>query len=171
MYFETDPVQWNEWPKHSRDWLTDGPHVVPQGPLSLGHEVSGVYCLGACCFPGRIVSWILCLWGIMSPGQIVTGHIVSEGHCLRGRLSWGRLSLGGLFHGTLSPHPFGDQNPFAKIWIWVFWHLLEGFSRDILNLCYPSDQAPSSRGSPPPKNWKIKCVKKSLLVEFVRLYL
>ena len=79
-----------------------------------------------------------CLRGMMSPGNIVSGHVVSGADCLRGmlspgagflrgRLSPGRivsgadclgayclrgtLSWGGLSQGTMSPH----QNEMAEI--------------------------------------------------------
>ena len=49
-----------------------------------------------------------CLRGMMSPGNIVSGHVVSGADCLRGMLSpgadclWGRLSWGTLSRGILS---------------------------------------------------------------------
>ena len=63
--------------------MADGPHVVPEGTLYPGHEVSGAYCLRACC-----------LWGGLCPGHVVFLGKLSHGRIISGTLSKGRLSWG-----------------------------------------------------------------------------
>ena len=74
MYFETDPVQWNKWPKDS-SMLYPGAHCL------RGHEVSGAYCFGVCCLrgglsPGHVVSRGRLSLGRIISRQVVSGHIV-----------------------------------------------------------------------------------------------
>ena len=49
---------------------------------------------------------------------------------------------------------YAPWNEFCMIW--VFWHLSDGFSRELWSLSHPTDQDPSWKRYPPPqsKNWK-----------------
>ena len=104
MYFEIEPVQWIKWPKDSRDWLTDGPHVS-----SRAH----------------------CLRGILSQGMVSPGHFVAQGSLSLGWIISGRIVLGHIvsrnivFGQVVSGHHVPSLQ-LSQIWIiYLLWYRLQ----------------------------------------------
>ena len=98
--------------------------LSPRAHCLQGHEVSGAYCLRACCLRGGLplghvvsqgrlslghnVFWAYCLWGM---GHIVSGADCLGTYCLRGTLPPGLIVLwcivlGQIVSGHHVPQPF-----------------------------------------------------------------